>query len=108
MKRLVLAAAALALCGAAQAAGNAQAGKQKAAQICAACHGAAGDKPTAPENPILAGQHADYLARALHDYKSGKRANPIMKGFAAALTGQDIDDLAAWFASQPSGLQAQR
>lgn len=108
MRRLVLAAAALALCGAAQAAGNAQAGKQKAAQVCAACHGPAGDKPTAPENPILAGQHADYLARALHDYKSGKRANPIMKGFAAALSKQDIDDLAAWFASQPSGLQAQR
>ena len=108
MKRLVLAAAALALCGAAQAAGNAQAGKQKAAQVCAACHGPAGDKPTAPENPILAGQHADYLARALHDYKSGKRANPIMKGFAATLSAQDIDDLAAWFASQPSGLHAQR
>jgi cytochrome c553 len=108
MKRLVLAAAALALCGAAQAAGNADAGKQKAAQICAACHGPAGDKPTAPENPILAGQHADYLARALHDYKSGKRANPIMKGFAAALSKQDIEDLAAWFASQPSGLREQR
>jgi cytochrome c553 len=108
MRRLVLAAAALALCGAAQAAGNAQAGKQKAAQVCAACHGPAGDKPTAPENPILAGQHADYLARALHDYKSGKRANPIMKGFAATLSSQDIDDLAAWFASQPSGLHAQR
>jgi cytochrome c553 len=108
MKRFVVMAAALALCGAAQAAGNAEAGKQKAAQICAACHGPAGDKPTAPENPILAGQHADYLARALHDYKSGKRANPIMKGFAAALSKQDIDDLAAWFASQPSGLHAQR
>ncbi|MDH4096077.1 MAG: cytochrome c [Betaproteobacteria bacterium] len=108
MKRLVLAAAALALCGAAQAAGNAQAGKQKAAQVCAACHGPAGDKPTAPENPILAGQHADYLARALQDYKSGKRANPVMKGFAATLSRQDIDDLAAWFASQPSGLHAQR
>ena len=108
MTRVLAMAAALALCGAAHAAGNAEAGKQKAAQICAACHGPAGDKPTAPENPILAGQHADYLARALHDYKSGKRANPIMKGFAAALSRQDIDDLAAWFASQPSGLHSQR
>jgi cytochrome c553 len=108
MNRVLVAATVLALCGAAHAAGSADAGKQKAAQICAACHGAAGDKPTAPENPILAGQHADYLARALHDYKSGKRANPIMKGFAAALSRQDIEDLAAWFASQPSGLHAQR
>ena len=108
MKRVFVTVAVLALCGAAQAAGNAEAGKTIAAQVCAACHGPEGNKPTAPENPILAGQHADYLARALHDYKSGKRANPIMKGFAASLSKQDIEDLAAWFASQPSGLHAQR
>jgi len=108
MSRLIVALATLALAAAAQAAGNAEAGKQKAAQVCAACHGPAGDKPTAPENPILAGQHYDYLVNALKDYKSGKRENPIMKGFAASLSGQDIEDLAAWFSSRPSGLHSQR
>jgi cytochrome c553 len=92
----------------ASAAGNAEAGKSKAAQICAACHGPEGNKPTAPENPILAGQHQDYLAKALRDYRSGKRNNAIMKGFAATLSNQDIDDLAAWFASQKSSLRSQR
>jgi cytochrome c553 len=108
MRRLMIAVAALALAGAAQAAGKADAGKQKAAQVCAACHGPAGNQPTAPENPILAGQHYDYLVKALQDYKSGKRNNAIMKGFAASLTQQDIEDLAAWFASQPSDLHYQR
>lgn len=108
MTRLVVLALALALAGAAQARGSAEAGKEKAAQICAACHGPTGAQPTAPENPILAGQHYDYLVRALRDYKSGKRDNVIMKGFAASLSRQDIEDLAAWFASQESGLHYQR
>jgi cytochrome c553 len=108
MRRLAVASLALALAGAAHAAGNADAGKQKASQVCAACHGAAGNQPTAPENPILAGQHYDYLVRALRDYKSGKRNNAIMKGFAASLSKQDIEDLAAWFASQDSTLRYQR
>jgi cytochrome c553 len=107
MSRLLIALAALALAGAAQAAGNAEAGKQKA-QVCAACHGPEGNKPTAPENPILAGQHYDYLVKALQDYKSGKRNNAIMKGFAASLSTQDMEDLAAWFASQKSGLHVRR
>lgn len=108
MRRLALCVIGLALAAPALAGGNAESGKQKAAQVCAACHGPDGAKPTAPENPILAGQHADYLLKALKDYKSGKRDNPIMKGFAAALTEQDMEDLAAWFSSQSSGLHAQR
>lgn len=108
MSRLLAIAAALALAGSVQAAGNAAAGKAKAAQVCAACHGPEGNKPTAPENPVLAGQHQDYLAKAMKDYKSGKRNNAVMKGFAAALSNQDIDDLAAWFASQKSNLHFQR
>jgi len=108
MTRLLVLALGLALGGAAQAAGNAAAGKEKAAQVCAACHGHTGAKPTAPENPILAGQHYDYLVRALRDYKSGKRGNAVMKGFAASLSRKDIEDLAAWFASQDSGLHTQR
>jgi len=108
MSRLLFAALALALAGAAQASGNAEAGKEKAAQVCAACHGADGNKPAAPENPILAGQYYDYLVKALSDYKSGKRENPIMKGFASTLSKKDIEDVAAWFSSQSSGLHSER
>jgi len=108
MIRFLAVAAALALAGTAHAAGNAEAGKSKAAQVCAACHGPEGNKPTAPENPILAGQHQDYLVKALKDYKAGKRNNAIMKGFAATLSSQDMEDLAAWFASQKSNLHFQR
>jgi cytochrome c553 len=99
------------LCSAAfvaQARGNAESGKAKAAQVCAACHGPDGNKPSAPDQPILAGQHYDYLVRALTDYKIGRRNNPIMKGFAAQLSKQDIEDLAAWFSSQKSHLHDQR
>ena len=75
---------------------------------CASCHGLDGSKPIAPENPILAGQYADYIVRALLDYKSGKRANPVMKAVADPLKRKDIEDLAAWFASQKSNLHFQR
>ncbi len=96
------------IANAAHARGNLEAGKAKAAQVCAACHGPDGNKPSDPTQPILAGQHADYLARALTDYKIGRRNNPIMKGFAGQLSRQDIEDLAAWFASQKSKLHDQR
>jgi cytochrome c553 len=100
---------ALVLAGSVHARGNAENGKAKAAQVCAACHGPEGNKPSAPDQPILAGQHYDYLVRALTDYKIGRRNNAIMKGFAAQLSRQDIEDLAAWFASQNSTLRdAQR
>ena len=108
MTRVLIVAMALAFAGTAQAGGNAAAGKTKAATVCAACHGPEGNKPAAPENPILAGQHPDYLVKALRDYKAGKRNNAVMKGFSASLSRQDIEDLAAWFASQASGLRYQR
>ena len=92
----------------AQAKGNVEAGKAKAAQVCAACHGPDGNKPTGPDFPVLAGQYPDYIKKALSDYKSGKRNNPIMKGFAATLSVQDLDDLAAWFASRSSNLVTHR
>ena len=88
--------------------GNAQNGKTKAAQVCAACHGADGNKPSDPAQPVLAGQYYDYLVRALTDYKIGRRNNAIMKGFAGQLSKKDIEDLAAWFASQKSNLHDQR
>ncbi len=85
-----------------------EAGKKKAAEVCVACHGADGNKPSDPTQPVLAGQHADYLERALTDYKIGRRNNPIMKGFASQLSKKDIEDLAAWFSSQKSALHDQR
>ncbi|MGH8705945.1 MAG: c-type cytochrome [Burkholderiales bacterium] len=119
MRRAANVLAALAVLGLAaapdaSARGNAEAGKVKAVQgvggqpACAICHGADGAKPTAPDQPILAGQYYDYLVKALSDYKTGKRANAIMKGIATPLSKQDIEDLSAWFASQKSNLHFQR
>ena len=106
--RLLVLLLGLVLAGAVDARGNAGSGKNKAAQVCAACHGPDGNKPSAPEQPVLAGQYYDYLVRALSDYKSGARKNGIMKGFAEQLSKQDIEDLAAWFSSQKSALHDQR
>ena len=106
--RLVVLVTAMALACGAQAAGNANNGKAKAAQVCAACHGSDGNKPSTPDQPILAGQYYDYLVRAMTDYKIGRRNNAIMKGFASQLSKKDIEDLAAWFSSQKSQLHDQR
>ena len=108
MKALLFIVVAFGLSASAYAKGNAEAGKAKAAQVCAACHGPDGSKPSDPTQPILAGQYYDYLVRALTDYKIGRRNNPIMKGFAGQLSKQDIEDLAAWFSSQKSNLHDQR
>ncbi|MBN9133475.1 MAG: cytochrome c [Nitrosospira multiformis] len=80
-----------------------EAGKKKAAEVCAACHGPDGNSP-APAFPILAGQHASYLAKTLNEYKSGVRQDPVMAGMAAALSKEDIENVAAYFATQ-KGLQ---
>ena len=77
-------------------------GEQKAA-TCEACHGKTGISID-PNYPNLAGQHFSYLVKALSDYRSGARDNAIMASFATQLSNQDIEDLAAWFASQ-EGLQ---
>ena len=106
--RLLVVLIAVTVAAAAQARGNAESGKAKAAQVCAACHGPDGNKPSAPDQPVLAGQYYDYLVRALSDYKAGHRTNGIMKGFAGQLSKQDIEDLAAWFSSQQSSLHDQR
>lgn len=89
---------ALAASVSATAGGNAAAGKDKSA-VCAGCHGADGNSPTAMF-PKLAGQHADYMYHSMKDYKSGKRKNPIMAGQVANLSDQDMRDLAAYFSKQ--------
>ncbi len=79
-------------------AGDAAAGQRKAT-TCFACHGETG-KSTQPIYPNLGGQQQDYLSKALHDFRDGSRPSPIMSGFAASLSDADIEDIAAWFASQ--------
>jgi cytochrome c553 len=86
-------------------AGDAAKGKDKAT-VCGACHGPDGNSPT-PDFPRLAGQQEDYLVKALSDYKSGKRKNPIMAAQVEALSKADMADVAAWFSSQ-QGLVVKR
>ena len=76
-------------------------GKAKAAEVCDTCHGAAGNS-TSQDFPKLGGQHRDYLEKTLRDYRSGERKNAIMASFAKALSKEDIDNLAAYYAAQPA------
>lgn len=78
--------------------GDAAAGKGKAA-VCGACHGVDGNSASG-QFPKLAGQNASYIVEQLSNFKSGKRANPIMSGQAKSLSDQDMQDIAAYFASQ--------
>jgi len=67
--------------------------------VCAACHGADGNSAVTV-NPKLAQQHPEYLVKQLQEFKSGKRANAIMMGMSAALSEQDMKNIAAWLATQ--------
>jgi len=86
--------------GAVLSAGDAAAGKQKAAS-CAGCHGQDG-AGIAPDQPNLAAQHAGYLAKQLRDFKSGERKNAIMAGMSAGLSDQDMEDIGAYYAKMPA------
>lgn len=101
MKRMQCAAVLLAALGLATgtawAAGDAAAGKAKAAS-CAGCHGANGEGKGAA-GPAIAGMAEDKFVQALKDYKSGKKVNPVMKGMAANLSDADCANLAAYYAS---------
>ncbi len=91
--------AGLSMGGGAQAAGDAEAGKKKAAS-CAACHGPDGNA-LAPTFPKIAGQHADYIVKQLRDFKEGKtRKNASMSPMALPLSEQDMEDIAAFYATQ--------
>ncbi len=76
-----------------------QKARQLAAAVCAACHSADGSRGS-PANPILQGQHPAYLTKQLIEFKSGKRNNPIMKGFASTLSEDDMKNVAAFYASK--------
>lgn len=94
MNKILIITAAMILSATAYA-GDPAAGREKA-KACAACHGENGVSQ-APDFPKLAGQYNDYLVRALKDYQSGARKNPIMAAQAANLKPSDIADLAAYF-----------
>jgi cytochrome c553 len=79
-------------------AGNAAAGQNKSA-VCHACHGPTGIS-VQPIYPNLGGQHQDYLVKSLRGFRDGSRQNAVMSGFAANLSDTDIEDIAAWYASQ--------
>ncbi len=74
-------------------------GSEKYAAVCVACHGADGNSG-AVENPKLAGQHPEYLVKQLQEFKSGKRKNAIMQGFATMLTDDDMRNISYWAADQ--------
>jgi cytochrome c553 len=74
-------------------------GQATATQVCAACHTADGSRGS-PANPILQGQHPEYLAKQLAEFKAGKRASPIMQGMAAPLSEDDMRNVAAFYASK--------
>ncbi|MCB1864513.1 MAG: cytochrome c [Chromatiales bacterium] len=82
----------------ASAGGDAAAGESKAV-TCVGCHGPNGVSSVSIY-PVLAGQYENYLYRALIDYKSGERKNPIMAGMVAGLTEEDMKNLAAYYAAQ--------
>lgn len=101
-RRLLVALTMLAFASGGALAADPTAGKEKS-KTCGACHGPDGNSP-APDFPRLAGQHYDYLVKALSDYKSGQRKNAIMAPLVANLSRRDIADLAAFY-SQQQGLK---
>ncbi len=83
--------------------GTAERGREKV-QMCQGCHGVPGFRTAFPEVysvPRLAGQHPEYIVKALQEYKSGERTHPSMNGIAAALSDQDMADVAAYYAQVP-------
>jgi len=82
--------------------------EKKAKEVCAACHGPDGNTPTSPDFPKLGGQYYDYLLHSLKGYKSGARKNAIMAAQAQALTLQEMEGLAAYYARQSGTLVTKR
>ncbi|HEV6966901.1 c-type cytochrome [Roseateles sp.] len=68
-------------------------------QVCAACHTADGSRGS-PANPIIAGQHAEYLVKQLTEFKANKRKSAVMNAMAAPLSEEDIRNVAAFYAGK--------
>lgn len=84
-------------------AADVKAGAELYTSQCMSCHGVAGNS-LIPAQPILAGQHPEYLAEQLHEYKEEKRINAIMYPFVSGLTDADIANVSAYLAQQNAGL----
>ena len=84
---------------AAEPAAKTDAADQIVSKVCSACHAADGNSPS-PANPVLAGQHAEYIAKQLANFKAGERKNPVMLGMASALSPQDMKSLGEYFQKQ--------
>ena len=102
-----LAASLIAATGSAQAA-DLEAGKRLAEANCASCHGKDGKSPSDATYPIIAGQHSDYLYKALVDYKTGARKNAIMGAMAKPLSKVDLENVSAYFGHLPGPLSTRR
>ena len=74
-------------------------GSAKFGAVCASCHGVDGNSGV-PANPKLAQQHPEYLVKQLQEFKAGKRASPVMQGFAAQLSDADMKNVSYWAGSQ--------
>lgn len=81
--------------------GDATAGANKIT-VCLACHGQDGNMSQLPNVPKLGGQNEKYLLKQMHDIKSGARPAPLMTGMLNTLNDQDMADVAAYYASQPT------
>ena len=81
------------------AANTANSAEQIVTKVCAACHANDGNSAS-PANPVLAGQHAEYIAKQLANFKSGERKNPVMLGMASTLTPEDMKKLGEYFQQQ--------
>ena len=84
---------------AAEQAAKADSADQIVSKVCSACHAADGNSAS-PANPVLAGQHAEYIAKQLANFKSGERKNPVMLGMSSALTPEDMKKLGEYFQQQ--------
>jgi len=74
-------------------------GEAIATGVCMACHTIDGSRGS-PANPILQGQHPEYLVKQLTEFKAGQRNNPIMKGIASTLSADDMKNVAAFYATK--------
>jgi cytochrome c553 len=106
VRALALAVACTALAATTTASAKDEAGKKKADEACAACHGPEGNKPITPETPRLGGQHYGYLVQSLNAYRKGTRDNPIMTALAKPLT-EKRDPGVGWLLLQPAGTHNQ-
>lgn len=107
-KQLAVTCALLGLaCAAAHAEGNVQAGQAKAGTVCVACHGLDGNSVN-PQWPSIAGQHEQYIVKQIKAFRAGQRTNTLMSPIAATLSDQEIEDVAAYYATQKiKGLEAE-